>query len=723
MDLSFLSDVQRKAVTTVDGPVLVLAGAGSGKTSVLTNRVAYLIKEKQVDSYAILAITFTNKAAKEMKDRIAALLEFDTSRMMISTFHSMCAKFLRWDAEKIGYSNGFTIYDTDDSISVIKKVAQNAGLNPAQFSPRYLLHIISTVKNSSGRMPVQECLKDISEDFSDQLCQIYDAYIRRLANENAMDFDDLLINMLKLLNTDKQAREYYTNRFRYVLVDEYQDTNSIQYELVKIFSEKYKNLFVVGDDDQSIYGWRGADIQNILNFERDFPGATVIKLEQNYRSHQKILDAANAVIQGATDRKDKTLWSTVREGNRPKVYIAQNEYAEGEYIAKEITTLVKEDEKAYSDIAVLYRTHTQSRVLEEKLRAYGIPYKIFGDTSFYARSEIKYMIAYMTLLENKSSDTALLRVINTPRRGIGAVSIVKLTEFAAKEGISLYEAAERAGEFLPDGKPKFGAFLETMEKIQAATEGKSVGETAEAVFFHSGYRDMLLLEDDISTETKVENVEEFISSAFAYDKDAEEPTLEGFLSTVSLITDMDTVSEEGGVSLMTLHSSKGLEFDTVFIAGMEENLFPSRRSVAEGRIDEERRLCYVGITRAKKLLYMTGCVNRNLYSGSSINRPSQFLEDIPKELLENITGSLSGKIEARSSFVKEIQFKPQIGFANKIHTDPDIFRAGMTVKHTKFGKGKIQSIAGEGDQKVALVAFADTERKLFLSFAPLIVLD
>ncbi len=721
MELSFLSDMQKKAVTTVDGPVLVLAGAGSGKTSVLTNRVAYLINEKKVDPYAILAITFTNKAAREMKDRIAALVDFDTSRMTISTFHSMCAKFLRWDAEKIGYTSNFSIYDADDSLSVVKKIAKEARLEKSQFSPRYLLHIISMVKNSVGDTSPEACLKDISPDFSKELCTVYDAYTARLAGENAMDFDDLLLNMLKLLKTSEQARAYYTNRFKYVLVDEYQDTNSVQYELVKILSEKYKNLFVVGDDDQSIYAWRGADIRNILNFEKDHPGAVVIKLEQNYRSHQKILDAANAVIKAAAKRKEKTLWSARKEGERPRVYIAHNEYAEGEFIAKEIARLVRKG-KRYDAFAVLYRTHTQTRVLEEKLRAYGIPYTVFGDTSFYARSEIKFMVAFLTLLDNRRADTAFLRVVNTPRRGIGTASLAKLTAFAGQKGISLFEAAGRADEFLPQSGQKFGAFLDCLSIIEEEARDKSVGEQAEAVFLHSGYRDMLLQDDDPAAEIKLENVQEFINSAYAYDKEAEDPSLEEFLSTVSLITDMNTETEEGGVALMTLHSAKGLEFDTVFIAGMEENLFPSRRSVAEGKLDEERRLCYVGITRAKNLLYLTGCLNRNLYSGITVNTPSRFLKEIPEQMLEDMTGQLQkkpGRKKKERAGLGGLSFRPHPQFVSKATVKPTVFQVGMTVEHTKFGQGKILSIVGDNDQKVALVAFPDAERKLFLSFAPL----
>ncbi|PWL45129.1 MAG: ATP-dependent DNA helicase PcrA [Clostridiales bacterium] len=726
MNLQHLSDVQRRAVTLVDGPVLVLAGAGSGKTSVLTNRVAYLINEKNVSPYHILAITFTNKAANEMKERIAALVDYDVSRMAIATFHSICARFLRHDAELIGYMNNFTIYDTDDSTALIKKVMQNYDHGLGQLTPKYVRHVISMVKNSSGYGEPEEVLKDISEDFSEPLTQIYRAYNEALHRENAMDFDDLLLNMLRVLQENQEAREYYTERFQYVLVDEYQDTNSVQYELVKLFSEKHKNLFVVGDDDQSIYAWRGADVRNILNFEKDFKNAQVIKLEQNYRSHQRILDAANAVIRMADARKEKNPWSAKTDGPKPKVYTAYSEYAEGEFIAKEISGLVRGGKK-YEEIAVLYRTHTQSRVLEEKLRMYGIPYRVYGGMSFYARKEIKDIVAYLTLLENPMADTAFLRIINTPKRGIGNVTVNRLTEYAEANRLSLMEAAAGADSFMKGGTAKFSPLLEVLRGIETAAEGKSIGEMIEIVFERSGYHAMLLSDDDITAEAKIENVQELINSARVYEAQAEEPTLEEFLSTVSLITDMDTVEEEGGVTLMTLHSSKGLEFDTVFMAGMEENLFPSKRSVEEGKLDEERRLCYVGMTRAKNLLYLTGSATRTMYSGgSSSNAPSRFLRDIPPEAVEN----LSVRKDVKQIGHREETTKPRINFFQakaefvpKATADPGSFRVGGVVEHGKFGKGTILAIDGQGDQRVARIAFAGGEKKLFLSFAPLTVIE
>ena len=717
MELGFLNEAQRRAVTTTEGPVLVLAGAGSGKTSVLTNRVAYLLQEKGVSPYAILAITFTNKAAAEMKERIAAITDVDVSRMAVSTFHSMCARFLRMDADSIGYGRNFTIYDASDSQTVVKKILAEKNIDSKQLTPRRCQAIISSAKNAGGSIPTEEFLAQAAPSFSDEMKAVYRAYEQRLKQENAMDFDDLLLNMLRLLRENAEVRDYYQNRFQYVMVDEYQDTNSVQYALVKLLSGKYKNLFVVGDDDQSIYAWRGADIRNILDFEKDYPSAAVIKLEQNYRSHDRILKCAGAVIEGAAERKKKTLWSARKEGPLPKVLSAPSEYAEAEFVAREIGRLVGEG-KSYDDIAVLYRMHTQSRVLEEKLRTYGIPYQIYGGMSFFERKEIKDMIAYLTVLENPSADTALLRVLNTPRRGIGEVSAGRLADFAATQGISMLEAMRALDEGALRGK--FASFLETYDRILAAVQGKSLGEVVEAVFGASGYREMLLLLDEVESETKIENVEELINSAYKFEKTAEDASLLEFLSSLSLITDMDTTAKEGAVTLMTLHSAKGLEFDTVFLVGMEENVFPSWRSINEENVDEERRLCYVGITRAKQLLYFTCCSSRNLYSGSSENPPSRFLEDIPPEMLEQLT-PMARKTPEREKKPRPVVFKPQVEFKPQAKASGGEFAEGMEVEHAKFGRGKILSLAGEGEQKVALIAFPDAQRKMFVCFAPLTI--
>lgn len=635
MDLSKLSDVQKKAVTTTQGAVLVLAGAGSGKTSVLTNRVAYLINEKGVAPYHILAITFTNKAAREMKERIEKLVNADANDMVISTFHSMCARFLRMDADKIGFTRDFTIYDTDAANTLMKKVLNELSVDDNVLTYRYCLNLISAAKNASCKQDIASFIADHCDgDVEDMLC-IYERYSKKMKAENAMDFDDLLLNMVQVLRTSERARDYYQNRFQYVLVDEYQDTNSVQYELVKLLSEKYGNLFVVGDDDQSIYAWRGADIRNILDFEKDYPDATVIKLEQNYRSHEKILNVANEVISRAHERKGKRLWSAKKTGDKPICFTAFNEYNEAEFVARQIGELRSKGYE-YDDIAVLYRMHTQARVLEEKLRMYGIPYRIYGGMSFYDRKEIRDMIAYLQLIANPASDTSLIRVINTPKRGIGDATVEKLAQYSNQMGISMLEAAGAADMCLSGAaSKKVSEFYSQIDDIRDASFDMEPGEIIEEIFNKTGYRAMLdALPDRNDAEARKANVGELINGAFKFYKDNPESDLTDYLSTVALITDMDTTSDMGSVTLMTLHSAKGLEFKAVFMIGLEENIFPSYRSIDEGKIDEERRLCYVGITRAKQVLYLTNCRSRNMYASSSYNEPSRFLQEIPEDMVE-----------------------------------------------------------------------------------------
>ena len=718
MELQKLSDVQRKAVTTTEGAVLVLAGAGSGKTSELTNRVAYLIEEKHVDPYRILAITFTNKAAGEMKERIGRLLNADVSDMMISTFHSMCAKFLRFDAKKLGYENNYSIYDTDECKTIIKGALSQLNIDAKWMPPGKCLSYISAAKNAVGKMSPEDYFDTHFDAMKEDIKAIYKIYTARLKAENAMDFDDLLLNMLKLLETDEQARRWYTGRYDYILVDEYQDTNSVQYAIVKILAEKCGNLFVVGDDDQSIYGWRGADIRNILDFERDYPGTIVIKLEQNYRSHAKILDAANAVISKATERKDKKLWSVRTEGPKPRLFTAGNEYAEAEFIAREIGRLAGEN-KPYSDMAILYRTHTQTRVLEEKLRTFGIPYRVYGGTSFYERKEIRDMIAYLTILDNPSADTSLLRIINEPRRGIGDVSLGKVRQFADEQGMSYLDALAMADQYASGATAaKLKGFYGEYREMAEAIEGLPPDQALDQVFTLSGYRAMLQGRDEADAQARIENVEELINGAAKFAQDNEEAGLTEFLSSISLITDMDTVAETGSVTLMTLHSAKGLEFSVVFMAGMEESIFPSWRSIEENKIDEERRLCYVGITRAKDLLYLTNCESRHMYAGANMNKRSRFLEDIPADCVD-VVGRERPQYQRSRAPQRDYSVKPVVEFKPKANEDSASFQVGMLVEHKKFGRGPIKSIVGEGEKRIALVGFPDGDRKMFLAFAPL----
>lgn len=722
MNLDRLSTVQRQAVKAVDGPVLVLAGAGSGKTTVLTQRVAYLIEEMNVDPYNILAITFTNKAANEMKERISALVEGDLSRMVIATFHSMCARFLRMSPEAIGYTKDFTIYDTDAVQVIVKRILSEKNIDPKFLPPKACSGHISAAKNAGDKMTPLQVFEERCPQIADDMVDIYNAYNARLRSENAMDFDDLLLNMLELLKKDANVRRYFTNRFRYIMVDEYQDTNGVQYQLVKIFAEKWGNLFVVGDDDQSIYAWRGADVRNILDFEKDYPHTKVIKLEENYRSHAKILDAANAVIRLAEERKDKTLWSKKTAGEKPKYYVAPYDFAEAEFVAREISRL-KPMGKDYSDFAVLYRTHTQSRALEEKLRVYGIPYRIYGGISFYDRKEIRDMIAYLTLVDNPDADTSLLRILNVPKRGIGEATVAKLMTYARENESSLLEAIYAADQYISGAAAlKLAAFRECYGKlVEALDESDTLCGFIDEVYAISGYHTMLSAMKDAETQARMENIEELMNSAATFEDTNPDGGLTEFLSSISLITSLDTTANEGAVTLMTLHSAKGLEFDTVFMVGMDQGLFPARRSIDEHKLDEERRLCYVGITRAKELLYLTTAEERSIYGERRRCMPSQFLQEIPESMLENITPKPEKpKHTERETAPKQQHMRPKVEFKPKaVEKDTSAFKVGMTVEHGKFGRGVIKNMVKAGGNTVALVAFADAERKMVLEFAPL----
>ncbi|MBE5759441.1 MAG: ATP-dependent DNA helicase PcrA [Clostridiales bacterium] len=724
MDLERYSAPQRQAITTTEGPVLVLAGAGSGKTGVLTGRVAYLIKNMGVSPYAILAITFTNKAANEMKERIAAQIDFDVKNMSVSTFHSICAKMLRFHAEKLGYTSSFSIYDTDDALRMIKKIS-NENSYAIDMTPSAVLSLISRAKNAFVRMTPQQFFEELGG--SEDLLKVYNAYNDRLHAENAMDFDDLLLNVLQLLETDAETREYYQNRYRYVMVDEFQDTNSVQYEITRIIAEKYGNIFVVGDDDQSIYSWRGADVRNILNFEKDYPGAVVIKLEQNYRSHQRILDVSNTIIAKSINRKDKLLWSAVKEGDKPYLRRFMNEYAEAEYVANELQNINRRGED-YSECAVLYRSHTQSRVLEEKLRQRGVPYTVIGGVGFYSRKEVKDILAYMTILVNPDANTALTRIINEPKRGIGNVSINKLISAADAAQLSVYETLMQAEDFLDAATvKKLNSFIECLKNIDAVKDDKNIVKTLENVYRVTGYYDMLLLDKD--AEARMENIDELIKAARDYEASADEPSLSDFLSGIALFTDADTEEEGAKVTLMTLHAAKGLEFDNVFMVGMEETVFPSYRSVQEGNIEEERRLCYVGMTRAKKHLYLTHCQSRSVYAKTEMKDPSRFIEEIPDHMLD-IEKEEDTLKKMTSSFPKA---KPKVTAArptlgakpsfNQQKRDTASFDVGMTVSHKTFGIGQIKSITGAADNRIAVVDFSGTEKKMFLAFAPLEIID
>lgn len=722
-----LNERQRQAVETISGAVLVLAGAGSGKTRVLTERVAYLVNEKDVAPWQILAITFTNKAAQEMKERIAGVVAADMRDMWISTFHAMCVRMLRRYAEALGYTKNFLIYDTDDTLRLLKKILERMGLKENKsYSDRSIKNLISKYKNDNTTLDFEQYAEERNPFIAEHAGEIFDEYTQELQKQNAMDFDDLLLNTLLLLETDGDARTYYQNKFHYVLVDEYQDTNMVQYKLIKILSAGYGNIFVVGDDDQSIYAFRGANIRNILEFEKDFPGATVIRLEQNYRSDKKILDVANCVIKNNEGRKGKTLWSDIDRGEKPVLYTANSEYEEAETIAREIQRLSDEGMR-YADMAILYRIHTLSRILEEKLRLYAIPYRIYGGISFYERREIKDMVAYLNIIANPAADLQLLRIINTPKRAIGAAKVEALVQAADYNGISILEVMQNANVLLTDKAliKKANEFCEMYERLSDGYADMSVHEVMERAYEISGYKKMLVEEQTPEAEARIENIAELINSAYTYDEE-DESSLEGFLQNIALITDLDSMDDQGGVTLMTMHAAKGLEFDTVFVAGMDENIFPSQRAINEDNVEEERRLCYVAVTRAKQRLYMLHSNMRTLYGRMQPSVQSRFLDEIDSGLL-NCIGRKKPVISQMPSASKGKTDLFSGGFSIQKKALPQKvtgnYNIGTIVEHKTFGRGKVRSIAGEGDSRVAVVDFYEVgEKKMFLAFASLKIL-
>jgi len=702
----------------------VLAGAGSGKTRVLTQRVAHLLESGKARPWEILAITFTNKAAAEMRERIADTVGFDIRDMWISTFHSMCVRMLRRYAGVLGYSSGFLIYDTSDTLSVIKSILNDLNLkDDKRYGDKYMRNLISKYKNDESPLEFGEFAQELNPFIEDYAQEIYDRYLTVLRRQNAMDFDDLLLNAYAVLDTNAEAREYYQNKFKYILVDEYQDTNMVQYKLVRILAEGSGNLFVVGDDDQSIYAFRGANIRNILEFEKDFPGARVIRLEQNYRSDKRILDVANCIIKNNRGRKGKTLWSDIDGGNKPVLFVAENERDEAMKIAQDIQQITQMGID-FKDIAVLYRVHTLSRAIEEKLRLYSIPYRVYGGTSFYSRREIKDILAYLYLIVNPAADTHLLRIINVPKRGIGGQKVAALVDIAAGQGISVMEVIKNADVLVADKalQKKAGEFYGLYEKISEDYENTPVPEIIERVYNLTGYRRMLEEEQTMEAGMRMENVEELINSAYTPEGE-EEPSLDSFLQNITLITDLDSMDEEGGVTLMTIHAAKGLEFDVVYIAGMDESIFPGRRSAEEDNIEEERRLCYVAVTRAKKKLFLLHSQVRTVYGRTQPSLRSRFLEEIENGLINEIGPVKKAadikkreKKEFFSGGIKTDKIKPRAVSGN--------FDVGTVVSHKMFGKGIIKEIKGDGDSRVATVDF-DTAgtKKMFLAFASLDVVD
>jgi len=718
--LKGLNPEQREAVVTTEGPLLIVAGAGSGKTRVLTQRIGYLIKEKQVPPWTILAITFTNKAAREMKNRIAALTGPTAEEIWISTFHSMCVRILRRDIDRLGYSRSFSILDSGDQLSVIKQCQKELNIDPKKFDPRAILSVISSAKNE---------LKDpdrfgnlVGDPFMSVAHDVYKLYQKKLKSNNALDFDDLIMITIQLFSTMPEVLDFYQRKFLYVHVDEYQDTNRAQYMLVRMLADRHKNICVVGDSDQSIYRWRGADISNILNFEKDYPNATVVKLEQNYRSTKRILAAANHVIRRNAGRKEKNLWTENDEGNKIQFFEADSEHAEAYYIADQINKGVREGKK-YQDFAVLYRTNAQSRVIEEVFLKSNIPYGIVGGTKFYDRKEIKDVLAYLRLISNPDDDISLQRVINVPKRGIGGATVDKLSSFAAAHGISLYRAIHEADQIGISGKASktILEFASMIQALEGMKEYLSVTELTEELIERTGYREMYKLEGTLEARARMENIDEFLSVTQDFEQKNEDKSLLSFLTELALVADIDQVDEtdpNDQVILMTLHSAKGLEFPTVFLIGMEEGVFPHSRSLSdEEEMEEERRLAYVGITRAEQVLHLTRAQMRTLYGRTTINAPSRFLKEIPAELLEGEEPAppVRSPYESRIS-QRVVRMEPAQGADLSQE-----WSVGNKVEHGKWGIGTVVSRRGEGDSLELDIAFPSPVgiKKLLAKFAPI----
>lgn len=724
--LNGLNPEQKEAVKATEGPLLIMAGAGSGKTRVLTQRIAYLMVEKGVNPYNILAITFTNKAAKEMRQRIAGVLGGASEDIWISTFHSMCVRILRKDIDRIGYNRNFTILDTTDQQSVVKQILKERNIDPKKHDPRAILGSISSAKNEL--VTPEEFAKTAGDYFSQIISDVYTEYQRRLRKNHALDFDDLIMQTIHLFQRVPEVLEYYQRKFQYIHVDEYQDTNRSQYMLVKQLASRFRNLCVVGDSDQSIYRWRGADIANILSFEKDYPNAKVVMLEQNYRSTKKILSAANKVIENNPGRKDKNLWTENEDGNNIHYYRADSEQGEAQFVIGKIQEIRRETSKKLADIAILYRTNAQSRVMEEMLLKSNIEYSIVGGIKFYDRKEIKDTLAYLRLIANPDDDISLQRVINVPKRGIGSSSIDKIANFAAMHDMSMYDAIESV-ELIglsPKITKSVAEFHNFIRKYSEMQEYLSVTELVEEVIEKSGYLDALKAEKSIEAQSRIENIEEFMSVTKNFEDTNEDKSLIAFLTDLALVADIDKLDDDGNqadaVVLMTLHSAKGLEFPVVFLIGMEEGVFPHSRSLMEeAEMEEERRLAYVGITRAEQQLFLTNAQMRTLFGRTNMNPPSRFIKEIPEDLLE---GAPERKSESRFSArpAAPAARKAVIRPAARTTGGEDIgWNVGDKAVHGKWGTGTVVSVKGDGDSKELDIAFPSPVgiKRLLAKFAPI----
>ncbi len=706
--LADLNPAQREAVLHVDGPLLVVAGAGSGKTRVLTHRVAHLIQAHGIKPNEILAITFTNKAATEMRERLERMLGHTARAIWILTFHAACGRMLRREAERLGYRSNFTIYDQADQVRLVKACLEELGKDPKRFTPRGIHSQISNAKNQL--IAPDEYMARVSSFWDQTVAEVYELYQRRLFRSNAVDFDDILMLTVQVLERFPEARERWQKAFRHVLVDEYQDTNHAQYRFLQLLAEKHRNVFAVGDPDQSIYAFRGADIRNILDFERDFGGAGVIALEQNYRSTNRILEAANAVIATNRDRKPKRLWSELGEGDPVEVVEVEDEHAEARFVAAEIARQVEAGMSA-SEIAVFYRTNAQSRVLEDVLVRQGVPYQVIGGPRFYERAEIRDAVAYLAVLNNTDDAVALMRIANRPRRGIGDTSIRKMVTHAESLGISLWDATAdpEAASVTGASARAIRGFRTVMESLMSAAQELPVDELVQAVLERSGTLEAYEAERTIEARGRIENLEELVGSAQEYRRRVDEPVLAGFLEEVQLQSDQDTlVSDEAQVTLMTIHNAKGLEYRVVFLIGMEEGIFPHSRSIEDNEVEEERRLAYVGMTRAMERLTLTHTTARSLYGRREYNLPSRFLDELP--------ATVARERLRPASWAGYTQSTRQI--APREERDLPALSTGDSVRHGSLGEGVVTRIEPGG---VVTVRFAadGSERRLMIEYAPL----
>ncbi|ENZ6558537.1 DNA helicase PcrA [Enterococcus faecium] len=734
--LNGMNPRQKEAVLHTDGPLLLMAGAGSGKTRVLTHRIAYLIEEKEVNPWNILAITFTNKAAKEMKERVNAILASGGEDVWVSTFHSMCVRILRRDVDFIGYNRNFTIIDSSEQLTLMKRILKELNIDPKKYDPRSILGTISQAKNSL--QTPQDFAKMQGSYYEEIAAKCYAAYQKELQYNQCMDFDDLIMNTIRLFEEHPDSLTYYQNKFHYIHVDEYQDTNHAQYTLVNLLAGRFRNLCVVGDADQSIYGWRGADMQNILDFEKDYPDAAVILLEQNYRSTKNILSAANQVIENNSNRKPKNLWTENKEGNKITYYRADNERDETRFIVDRMQEEIRSNHRNYGDFAILYRTNAQSRVMEETLLKANIPYKMVGGHKFYDRKEIKDILAYLNVLANPQDSISFERIVNSPKRGIGPGSIEKLRSFASLHEWPLLEAAQNVDLANIGGKAgqQLGAFGEMIQEVTQMIPYLTVTELTKEVLDRSGYLEDLKIQNTLEAQARIENLEEFLTVTQEFDKqfeqqneedaDAPEEKLTVFLNDLALVSDIDNLEEDASqVTLMTLHAAKGLEFPVVFLIGLEEGVFPlSRALMEESELEEERRLAYVGITRAEEALYLSNAFSRTLYGRTQYNRPSRFVEEIDQELLE-IEG-MRPTPKKTPVFAKKTAYsykEPETAVVpSKSATggENNSWKPGDKVKHKKWGLGTVVRVSGTSKDLELDVAFpSQGVKRLLAAFAPI----